>query len=139
MRRGLSTLLAVLGCVGVAAGSHDVLRGVAGVRGRRTRSIDASVDSELRFFAAWYIVAGVNMLRAARAPEREKAAVELISAGWLAAVVGRMLSRRSTGQPHPLYTALTGAELAIATVLVPWQRRVARDADAAATIPRVTS
>lgn len=128
MRRGLSAVLAGLGGVAILAGSHDVLRGALGVRGTRTTPVDPSLDSELRFFAAWYVVAGALMVRAARAPEREGSAVRLISAGWFVAALGRLLSLRSAGRPHELYVALTAAELVIAGGLVPWQQRVERAA-----------
>lgn len=124
MRRGLSSLLAALGGVALLTGGHDVLRGVPGVKGLAQGAVDASVDSELRFFAAWYAVAGVLMLRAARAPEREGATVRLLSAGWLLAALGRVLSLRAAGRPHALYRSLMGAEFAITGVLIPWQRAV---------------
>jgi hypothetical protein len=68
------------------------------------------------------------MLRAARAPEHHGVLVRAISAGWLAAATGRVLSRRAVGPPDPLYRRLTVAEFVIPAVLVGWQRAVARAA-----------
>ena len=129
MRRGLGAALGVMGCVATVAGGYGVARGAAGVTGREG-PLDASVDSELRFFSAWYAAAGLGMLHAARAPERAGAAVRLLSAGWLLAAVGRLLSVRSVGRPHNLYLGLTGVELAIPVVVLPWQRAVERAAAA---------
>lgn len=115
-------LLGAVGAVAAIAGTSTVVRGTGGVTGRLARSGDASVDSELRFFAAWYIVAGIVMMRAARAPEQEAATVRLVSCGWAIAAAGRLLSMKASGHPHPLYSVLTGAEVAIAGCLGWWTR-----------------
>jgi hypothetical protein len=122
MRRRLQILLGAVGAVAAAAGTSAVVRGTGGVTGRNAPSGDASVDSELRFFAAWYVIAGIVMMRAARAPEHEGATVRLISSGWAIAAAGRLLSMKASGRPHPLYSALTGAEVAIAACLAWWAR-----------------
>lgn len=129
MRQGLRLALAGLGVLAGVAGTYDVVRGVGGVRHRASDApIDANVDSELRFFGAWYAVAGVALLRAAGAPERHGEAVRLVSAASLLAAAGRGLSRRKVGAPHPLYTRLLLVEVAIPAVLLPWQRAVERRA-----------
>lgn len=124
MRQGLRLALSGLGVLACVAGAHDVVRGVPGVRHASAASPDASVDSELRFFAAWYAVAGVALLRAARAPERHGDVVRLTAGGSLLAAAGRALSHRTIGAPHPLYTRLMAAEVAIPAVLLAWQRAV---------------
>lgn len=122
MRRRLQILLGAVGAVAAIAGTHTVARGTGGVTGRLAPSGDASVDSELRFFAAWYVIAGIVMMRAARKPEYEAATVRLVSCGWAIAAAGRLLSLKASGRPHPLYSALTGAEVAIAACLGWWVR-----------------
>ena len=120
-RRGLATTLRVLGAGATAIAVSDLVRGA----GRLTSApVPADVDSELRFGSAWYAVGGVLMFRSARRPEAERATIELVSAGWLLAALGRVLSIRTHGRPSPLYVGLLAAEVAIPTVLVPWQRRV---------------
>jgi hypothetical protein len=101
-----------------------VLRGAGGVL--EGGPVSANVDSEVRFFASWYAVLGVLVLKAARRPESEAAVVRACGAGFLLAAVGRVLSMRSAGRPHWLFRVLTGVELAVPVVIVPWQRRVAR-------------
>jgi hypothetical protein len=107
----------VFGGVGVAKGTAGVL-GSAGA--------GASVDSEFRFFAAWYAVVGSLALRAASRPEEHAQAVRTLSAGFGLASIGRLLSWRRVGRPHGLFALLTALEAAIAAVLVPWQRRLER-------------
>lgn len=124
MRRRLQLLLGASGAVATLAGADAVIRGTAGVRSRSAVVREADTDSELRFFAAWYVAAGIAMLRAARAPEREAATVRLISSGWGMAAVGRLLSIKALGRPHPMYTALTAAEIGLAVGLARWIREV---------------
>ncbi|MCA1726915.1 MAG: DUF4345 domain-containing protein [Actinobacteria bacterium] len=57
MRRGLQIILALLGVVATVFGLVSVFGGADAVLGSGGASAD--VDSELRFYAAWYVVAGV--------------------------------------------------------------------------------
>ena len=108
----------------VTFGLQGVLQGGRGVRG--AARVDPNVDSELRFFAAWYALAGVLVLRAARGPEAATATVRGVGAAlWLAAF-GRVLSWRREGRPHRVFVTLLGVELAVPVVLVPWQARLSR-------------
>ena len=118
--------MTILGVVAAAMGAQGVLTGVAGVRNRGKAS--ANVDSELRFFSAWYAVAGLAMLRAARRVEADGATVRVICVGWLLAATGRALSLMKVGKPDRLFRVLMGIELAIPAVIAPWQAAVARRA-----------
>ncbi|HEX2038507.1 MAG TPA: DUF4345 domain-containing protein [Acidimicrobiales bacterium] len=130
-RRLLQAYLFVLGTVATVFGLQGVLAGVRGVRDS-TRGVDfgergaRNVDSELRFFAAWYALAGALLLRAAPRPEAATATVRGTSVAlWLAAF-GRVLSLRAAGRPHRTYVVLLGIEIVIPLVALPWQARVAR-------------
>lgn len=123
VRRGLQLTLRALGTVAVAAGTRGVVRGASEVP--NPGAVSANVDSEYRFYAAWYPVFGVLLLRAARAPEREAVLIRACGAGSLLAATGRLLSVREHGTPHPSQRLLLGLELLIPAVIVPWQARVA--------------
>ena len=123
-RRGLHATLATLGTVATAAGLSGVLRGASEVTG--AGPVSAPVDSEYRFYAAWYPVFGILLLRAARAPEDEARIVHAAAAGLITAAGGRLLSWRTLGQPNRLQQVLLGLEILIPAVIVPWQHRVAR-------------
>jgi hypothetical protein len=107
-------------------GTQGVLTGVGGVRngGKAT----ANVDSELRFFSAWYAVAGLTMLRAARKVESDGGAIRVICVGWFIAACGRVLSVKKLGKPDRLFRVLTAIEFTLPAVVVPWQAEVARSA-----------
>jgi hypothetical protein len=78
----------------------------------------ATMDSELRFYAAlWGGYGGLLIQAARRLPAR------LAWTPWLAAVffaggVGRMISRAAVGPPHPFFTVLMVVELVLPPVLV---------------------
>ena len=122
-RRGLKALLATIGAVATVAGARGVLRGAAEVSGNAT--VPASVDSEYRFYAAWYPVFGLLLLRAARRPELDTAPVWAAAGGFLTAASGRLLSWQRLGPPNAGQKVLLGLELALPMVVVPWQRAVA--------------
>ena len=124
MRRGLQAFVGVLGVVALTAGLVGVLFGAALVPGEASYS--PSVDSEMRFFAAWYAVAGVVLLRAAPKIEHHRATLLAVSAALVLAASGRVLSMLTVGTPHTTYIVLTVVEYVVPIIVLPWQRRVAR-------------
>jgi hypothetical protein len=123
-RSGLVGLLGTLGVVATVEGTRGVVQGARQVVAGGP--VSANVDSEYRFYSAWYAVLGVLLLRAAPRPEQEAAVVRAAAGGFLLAACGRLLSIRTAGPPHPLQRGLLGVELVLPAVLVPWQARVSR-------------
>lgn len=124
MRRALQVFLGLLGAVAVAAGLLAVVGGAATVLD--ADAANASLDSELRFFAAWYAVAGVLILRAARAPEAHRGLIVAVAAAFALAATGRVLSWIALGRPNDLAVALLVTEYLIGLGLPPWQAAVRR-------------
>jgi hypothetical protein len=125
-RRALQATLVVLGTIALAFGTLTVITGAGGVLTDGTAS--ANVDSELRFYAAWYVAAGILLLRAARRVDTDGFTIRVICAGFLVAACGRALSLITVGEPHLFYLALMVVEFAIPAVVVPWQAAVSRRA-----------
>jgi hypothetical protein len=125
-RRGLQVVLTIVGIVAVAAGGHTVVTGGDSVLNHG--DVSAGVDSELRFYAAWYVVAGVLVLRAVRRVESEALVVRAVGAAFFLAGSARLLSLVTVGRPHPFALALMVLEFVIPVVIVPWQAAVARSA-----------
>jgi hypothetical protein len=63
-RRALQGLIAAIGTVVLVAGLGSMILGTSVVPGAGDAS--ASLDSELRFFAAWYAVVGIVLLNAVK-------------------------------------------------------------------------
>ncbi|MEY2467368.1 MAG: hypothetical protein QOF21_66 [Actinomycetota bacterium] len=117
-----------MGVIATAAGADGVLRGAGAVR--RGGPLSADVDSEFRFFAAWYAAAGLSLLDAARAPEEAARAVRMSCGGLLFGALGRALSIKRFGRPSPLYRILMGIEIALPMLLIVWHRGAVGRVDA---------
>jgi hypothetical protein len=119
-------VLRVAGAVAALAGTHQVATGIRGVRGLDPSirpAGSANLDSELRFYAAWYAAAGAMMLRESARPQPDEATVRLLGAAWLAGAAGRVASLNRVGRPDGLFLGLLGAECAVAAVLLRRSRR----------------
>jgi hypothetical protein len=128
-RRGLRVLLAVLGTVMVVAGAATVLFGASSVP--REEIVAPDVDSEMRFYAVWYVAGGVALLRALTRVERSSAIVRLIACGFFVAGCARVVSWASVGKPHAFLITLMVIELVLPAIILPWQAAVARRAEVA--------
>lgn len=113
-----------LGVVAIVAGAVSVFMGVAGTVGGGPAS--ATVDSELRYYAAWYVGAGVLILWNARRVESARLAVRVVCGALFLGGCGRVISLLVVGRPHWTATALMVLELGLPLVLVPWQASLAR-------------
>jgi hypothetical protein len=124
MESGLRLFVRVLGCVAVVAGAMTVLLGADSIAGVQDAS--PSVDSEMRFYAAWYVGAGLLLLRSTFSLELEVLVVRGVAAIFFLAGCARALSWATVGRPHDLAVVLMAIELILPVVLVPWQRAAAR-------------
>lgn len=123
-RRAFQLFLTVLGAVALVAGALGVLAGADLVPGVERAA--PSLDSEMRFFAAWYAAAGVVLLWSVSRVEEAKMVVRVVSAAVFVAGCGRVLSWVTVGKPHGFLVVLMALELALPFVLIPWQASVAR-------------
>lgn len=123
-RRGLQATLTILGLIAVTFGALTVLTGAAGVLA--SGPVSASVDSEMRFYAAWYLAAGVLLLRTVARVESEGTTIRAICAVLFLAACARVVSLVAVGAPHPIFLVLMAIEFTIPAVVVPWQASVGR-------------
>lgn len=126
-RRAFQLFLTLLGAVALVAGTLGVLVGADLVPG--VERVAPSLDSEMRFFAAWYAAAGVVVLWSVPRVEEAKVVVRVVSAAVFVAGCGRLLSWATVGKPHGFLVVLMVIELALPFVLIPWQASVARAAE----------
>jgi hypothetical protein len=127
-RRGLQAFLIFLSLGAMTFGGLTAVLGAVSVEGVVTAP--ASLDSELRYYAVWYVVAGVLVLRAVRRIEAETTLIRIVGAALFAGGCVRLLSIAAVGRPHVNYLLLMAAELALPFVIVPWQAAVSRRAAA---------
>ena len=112
--------LGVGGLVATAAGLDTVLRGARSVPGRPPAG--AEMESELRYYAGFYVAFGLAVLRTAPRAERDPAAVWALAGALFLSGLARAGAWRASGRPHPLQRALLAIELAVPPALVAAQR-----------------
>lgn len=118
-RRAFQALLVVLAGIAVIAGMATVLFGVDSIIG--AEAVSATVDSEMRFYAVWYVGAGVLLAWSAANLERSGGIVRGVAALLFLGGLSRALSWISVGEPHNLSVVLMVIELTLPTVIVAWQ------------------
>lgn len=114
-------LLKAIGGIATLAGARGVVVGAAEIPGRP--SVSANVDSEYRFYAAWYLVFGLHLLRATRRQSFDRALAQACAGGFGAAAVGRMVSAWRLGPPSRGQQILLAVELVIVLWLAAALRR----------------
>ena len=129
-RRWLRVLVTVMGLVMVVAGALTVLFGADSVP--REGVVTPDVDSEMRFYAVWYVAMGVLLLRGAPSVENESVVIRLVGVGFFVAGCARALSWIAVGRPHASQVALMVIELILPLVIIPWQASVAKRGRSAA-------
>jgi uncharacterized protein DUF4345 len=116
-------VLRVGGAVATAAGLHTVIAGARSIAGQGPAN--PSLESELRFYAAFYVAYGLAVLRAAPRAARDPAAVRALGGALFLAGLARAGGWLAVGKPHPGQRALLALELAGPPALVAWQARLA--------------
>jgi hypothetical protein len=109
-------LLYLCGIVPTLAGLHTLLAG--GKSFPPWKQAGPMVESELRFYSAFYVAYGLNVLRTASRAEPDPAAVNAIAAALFLAGLGRAGAWLAVGKPHPLQRALLAIELATPPLVV---------------------
>lgn len=111
------------GAVATAAGMHTVIAGARSIVGQG--AANASVESELRFYAAFYVAWGLAALRAAPRADQDPATVRTLAGALFLAGLARAGAWRAVGKPHPGQRVLLAIELAGPPALGAWQTRLA--------------
>ena len=108
----------------IVAGAATVVLGAASVP--REGVVTPDVDTEMRFYAVWYVVAGIGLLRAASRLASEGFVIRLVAAGFFVAACARALSWVVVGRPHVTAIVLMVLEFVLPVAIVPWQAAIVR-------------
>ena len=84
----------------------------------------------MRFYAVWYVAAGILLARAIPKVETEAFTIRLVGGAFVAGCA-RALSWATVGKPHVSQIVLMVIELCLPFVIIPLQAAVARKADTA--------
>ncbi len=128
MRRTLQVLWCAFGAVAAVSGFLSLAFGSAVQP--EAGSVSPSMESELRYYAAWYVVVGVLALRTVPRIASETATIRILCAGLFAGGAARAVAASQVGTPPPILVFLMVIELVLPLVVIPWQAAVARRAAA---------
>lgn len=122
-RGALRAVFYVGGAVATAAGLHTVIAGARSLP--HQEQANPSVESELRFYAAFYVAFGIVAVRVAPRADRETATVRALAGALLLAGLARAGGWLAVGRPQRLQRTLLVIELAAPPPIVAWQARLA--------------
>jgi len=123
----LRALVTLIGVTATLTGLFVVLLGSSGqVDGAQAV---ASVESELRFFAVFWIAYGAVALWVAPRVEREVHIVRALAFFLFLGGVARGIAWIADGRPHPLFVGLLVLELLIPVALLLLQREIVAAGD----------
>lgn len=109
------------GAVAATAGGHTAVAG--GRSFPPWQRHDSMIESELRYYSAFYAAYGVALIAAAADDRLEPRRATALALPLFAGGVARGLAWRDAGPPHALQRALLAIELAAPAVFVGWRRR----------------
>lgn len=122
-RSAFRGLVYVWGGIATAAGLVTVFTGADSLIGQDLA--DATVENELRFYAAFYIAYGLVLLWVAPRADRETTVVRALAGALFLAGLARTIGWIAVGQPHGTQLALLAVELIAPPLIIGWQSRLA--------------
>ena len=111
MRALLQVLVGGTGVVAMVISLLHIVFGPACIPG--TMAVNATLDSEDRFYAVFFFAYGWALLWCARDVEQKREPLRLLGALFFAGGVTRLISMLAMGAPHGLFIALTPIELGL--------------------------
>jgi hypothetical protein len=126
-RRGLQITLGTVAAIPFLSGLNGMISGPTALPGQ-SGEVSATLDSEYRFVNAFWLAAAPLVWASVPRVERRGDVLRPVLGVVFAGGIGRLLSIRKKGRPHPTMLAALGIELAGIPVLLAWQAVVARAA-----------
>ena len=108
--------LAAAGLVATATGTLVAIGGPRVIPGGTSTA--ASNDSVLRFYAVWWARQGPALWRLSRDPALPQEQLRAICTTTFLGGLARLAAAKQSGRPHPLFQALTVAELTLPPLLI---------------------
>ena len=123
MRKALQILLAAFGVTAILIASLHVALGPACIPG--SIPVNATMDSEDRFYATLFLAYGAALLWCVKDVERKAGPVRILAFVFFAGGLARIVSAIAVGLPNTFFVAMTLLELVLPVVIVVMSARVA--------------
>ncbi len=124
MKQTLQVFLALFGVSAIVIAALHVVLGPAAIPG--SIPVNATMDSEDRFYATLFAAYGVALLWCIRDIERKSMVVYFLALTFLFGGLARLVSVAMVGWPNTFFVAMTVLELLIPFFIVFLQWRVSK-------------
>jgi hypothetical protein len=114
----ISLSIFCLGAAFTASWAEALFNLMSGWRGPGTGVWPATMDSELRFYAALWGAYGAVVIRTGLNLKQRLQEAPWVAAVFFAGGVGRIVSRVSLGAPHPFFTMLLIIEVSLPVIML---------------------
>jgi hypothetical protein len=122
MRKALEGLILIFGLVCMAIACVHIAIGPSAIPG--SVPVNATMDSEDRFYATLFGAFGVALLWCVKDVEQKSRVVYFLLATFFVAGLARVVSIAAVGLPDPFFVAMLALELVIPIVVAFMQHRV---------------
>jgi len=126
MRKALQVFFVSFGIIDIAIASLHVAFGPSAIPG--SVPVNATMDSEDRFYATLFAAYGVAILCYVKDIERKSTVVYFLLATFFAGGLARLVSIAAVGPPSGFFVAMTVLELLIPPLAAAAQHRISRSA-----------
>lgn len=128
MKKSLQVFLGLFGIAAIFIASLHIVLGPQAIPG--SIPVNATMDSEDRFYATLFAAYGVALLWCIKDIERKSMVVYLLALTFLVGGLARLVSMAAVGPPDTFFIAMTVLELLIPFFMAFMQSRIAKDTDA---------
>jgi hypothetical protein len=128
MRRSLQVFLGLFGTTAILIASLHIVLGPSAIPG--SIPVNATMDSEDRFYATLFGAYGVALLWCIGDIERKSRCVYFLAATFFAGGLARVVSILAVGPPNAFFLAMTVLELVIPAAMLFVQTRISNPASA---------
>ncbi len=126
MRKAFQVFLGLFGTTTIGIALLHVVLGPSAIPG--AIPVNATMDSEDRFYATLFGAYGVALLWSVGGIEGKSRLVYFLAAAFFVGGVARLVSMMAVGRPNSFFVAMTALELVIPVVMVFMQSRLSRSA-----------
>ena len=128
MKKSLQVFLGLFGITAIFIASLHIVLGPPAIPG--SIPVNATMDSEDRFYATLFAAYGVALLWCIKDIERKSTVVYFLALTFFIGGLARLVSVAAVGPPDTFFIAMTVLELLIPFFMAFMQSRIAKDTDA---------